>query len=164
MPIMDGGTSTTRIRSFENSRQYIRIPPKHNPNGRIAVFAVSATLIEAKRVEYMETGFDGWILKPVDFKRLDTMMRGIGDFEVRRQVAYAPGSWEKGGWFTTGVREEGGQSKRLNSTKDVDIQARKCSPPGEWLSEAWGDGTMERSEQEKSPNGEDINEHGRPKI
>jgi hypothetical protein len=43
--------------------------------------------------------FDGWILKPIDFSRLDFMLRGINTPDLKRQALYLPGHWERGGWF-----------------------------------------------------------------
>lgn len=99
MPIMDGGTSTARIRDFETSDTAHSIPEKHRLNGRVPIFAVSASLVEERRKEYMELGFDAWILKPVDFKRLQVLMDGIMHPNVRKSAAYQPGEWERGGWF-----------------------------------------------------------------
>jgi CheY-like chemotaxis protein len=104
MPVMDGGTSIQRIREYEDSsrkqgedgasnRKYI------NNGGRIPVFATSATLLERRRLEYMQLGFDGWILKPVDFKRLETLLKGSRDKKVRIDAEYIQGYWERGGWF-----------------------------------------------------------------
>ncbi|TQN69266.1 Cyanobacterial phytochrome B [Colletotrichum shisoi] len=77
-------------------------------NGRTPIFAVSASLIERERDKYMDAGFDGWILKPIDFKRLNTLLLGIVEDDVRATCLYAPGKWEYGGWFN--IRE----------TKDMD--------------------------------------------
>lgn len=112
MPIMDGGTSTTRIRSHEVSDPTRGIPPKHLLNGRVPIFAVSASLVEERRKEYMELGFDGWILKPVDFKRLQILMDGILDSGSRRSSAYQPGAWERGGWFLGSPEEVGSSTPR----------------------------------------------------
>jgi hypothetical protein len=43
--------------------------------------------------------FDAWILKPIDFGRLDFIMKGIKYPELKRESLYAPGNWEGGGWF-----------------------------------------------------------------
>jgi CheY-like chemotaxis protein len=112
MPIMDGGTSTTRIRSHEVSDTTRGIPPKHLLNGRVPIFAVSASLVEERRKEYMELGFDGWILKPVDFKRLQILMEGILDSGARQGAAYQPGAWERGGWFLGSPEEAGSSTPR----------------------------------------------------
>jgi hypothetical protein len=49
---------------------------------------------------YMDTGFDGWIMKPVNFDRLNTLFSGIREEPTRNGAVYKPGQWEKGGWFT----------------------------------------------------------------
>lgn len=46
------------------------LPETHQVNGRIPILAVSASLSENQRQEITDVGLDGWILKPVDFKRL----------------------------------------------------------------------------------------------
>lgn len=98
MPVMDGGTATMRIRHLESATT--GAPGKDAPYTRVPIFAVSATLIEERRVEYVALGFDGWVLKPVDFKRLATIFDGIRDLRARRTTAYRPGLWERGGWFS----------------------------------------------------------------
>lgn len=99
MPIVDGLTSTKMIREFEKSGE----PQEHSHsakiNGRIPIFAVSASLVEHEKQKYVDAGFDGWILKPIDFKRLNTLLAGIMDDDVRRSCLYEPGEWERGGWF-----------------------------------------------------------------
>jgi CheY-like chemotaxis protein len=90
MPIMSGGTSATNIREHED-RSLLKT--------RIPIFAVSASLIEEKKMEYCKLGFDGWILKPVDFGRLALLLEGIRNERVRKEAQYAPGNWERGGWF-----------------------------------------------------------------
>lgn len=47
----------------------------------------------------MNAGFDGWILKPIDFKRLEALLFGIIDDESRNGAVYVAGQWERGGWF-----------------------------------------------------------------
>jgi hypothetical protein len=45
-------------------------------------------------------GMDGWILKPIDFKRMNVILRGISNPEHRRKEASEPGfNWEAGGWL-----------------------------------------------------------------
>lgn len=68
-------------------------------NGRAPIIAVSASLIERERQRYIDAGFDGWILKPISFQRLQEIMEGIVDKQVRRKNVYQPGTWERGGWF-----------------------------------------------------------------
>ncbi|KAL4931452.1 putative sensor histidine kinase/response regulator [Aspergillus undulatus] len=92
MPILDGIDSTKRIRKHETQLA--------NTNHHVPIFAVSATLKEKDAQMYMDLGFDGWILKPVNFDRLNTLLAGIRDEGARNGAVYGPGQWEKGGWFT----------------------------------------------------------------
>lgn len=103
MPIVDGLTSTKMIRAFEQSDDHGGHSPIATHNGRIPVFAVSASLIEREKDKYIDAGFDGWILKPIDFKRLNTLLLGIVEDDVRSTCLYAPGQWERGGWFSVRV-------------------------------------------------------------
>jgi len=99
MPIVDGLTSTTMIRSFEKSSSDKFLSKRAALNGRVPIFAVSASLIEKERQKYIDAGFDGWILKPIDFKRLGVLLVGIVDQSTRKRHLYEPGQWERGGWF-----------------------------------------------------------------
>ena len=99
MPIVDGLTSTKMIRSHEKTTPETALSQKAVLNGRIPIFAVSASLIEKDRQTYIDAGFDGWILKPVDFKRLGVLMAGIVEDDTRNKCLYEPGEWERGGWF-----------------------------------------------------------------
>lgn len=100
MPIVDGLTSTKMIRSYEKSHSQFNLSPRAAINGRVPIFAVSASLVERERQTYVSAGFDGWILKPVDFKRLNTLLAGIVEDETRNSCLYQPGEWERGGWFS----------------------------------------------------------------
>ena len=104
MPILDGFKATQKIREVERD---IPIPPSpesqtfQGTNARIPIFAVSASLKEQQRQELLDYGIDGWILKPIDFKRLNEIMRGVSDPLERRRLQYKPEcNWEKGGWLT----------------------------------------------------------------
>lgn len=99
MPIVDGLTSTKMIRSFEKSHTNNHLSKRAALNGRVPIFAVSASLVEKERQKYMDAGFDGWILKPIDFKRLSVLLCGIVEEETRKSCLYRPGEWERGGWF-----------------------------------------------------------------
>lgn len=99
MPIVDGLGSTKMIRSTEKSYPERELAPRASLNGRVPIFAVSASLLERDRQTYIDSGFDGWILKPIDFKRLSTLFEGIVDENTRNKCLYRPGEWEKGGWF-----------------------------------------------------------------
>lgn len=104
MPIVDGLTSTKMIRSFEKSHPMIEYSGRATLNGRVPIFAVSASLVEKDRHLYVQAGFDGWILKPVDFRRLNELFTGIVEDNTRESCLYTPGKWERGGWF--GRRDE----------------------------------------------------------
>lgn len=112
MPILDGYQATERIRNLEKcDLQSISVPlpalrPSHKLNGRIPIFAVSASLLEHQRHELSNYGMDGWILKPIDFKRLDVLLKGVTDPTQRDQDAYRPGcNWEGGGWLNERPRD-----------------------------------------------------------
>jgi len=68
-------------------------------NGRLPIIAVSASLLERQKEELVASGMDGWILKPIDFRRLNDLIKGTLDTEQRNLDLYKPGNWEKGGWF-----------------------------------------------------------------
>lgn len=99
MPIVDGLTSTKMIRSFEKSYPDEFLSKRAAVNGRVPIFAVSASLIEKERQKYIDAGFDGWILKPVDFNRLTVLLSGIVEESTRESCLYRQGEWERGGWF-----------------------------------------------------------------
>ena len=99
MPIVDGLTSTKMIRSFEKSHPDGLLSQRAAINGRVPIFAVSASLVEKERQKYIDGGFDGWILKPIDFKRLSVLLSGIVEEHTRTSCLYKPGEWEQGGWF-----------------------------------------------------------------
>jgi len=103
MPLLNGYEATERVRGREKDLE----PPlrlSHRLNGRIPIFAVSASLLEEKRQEIVDFGIDGWILKPIDFQRLRSVMRGIMDPTQRLKDLYREGrSWELGGWLRQGI-------------------------------------------------------------
>ena len=99
MPIVDGLTSTKMIRSFEKSHPREILSERAAINGRIPIIAVSASLLEKQKQMYVDSGFDGWILKPIDFKRLSVLLGAIVDDATRESCLYKPGEWEHGGWF-----------------------------------------------------------------
>ncbi|KAI1649026.1 hsp90-like protein [Daldinia loculata] len=109
MPIVDGLTSTKMIRAFEKSDKGLEPSYLTASNERIPIFAVSASLVERESPIYVEAGFDGWVLKPIDFKRLNVLLDGITNDGVRAESLYVPGNWERGGWFSF---EPGGKISR----------------------------------------------------
>jgi CheY-like chemotaxis protein len=102
MPLVDGAASTRMIRTFEKEC----CPPitqQAKSYGRIPIIAVSASLLEQARDSYIDIGFDGWILKPIDFKRLESILAATQDEQIRALLLYGNESWEKGGWFKVKV-------------------------------------------------------------
>ncbi|KAF7299237.1 ATP-binding cassette transporter [Mycena indigotica] len=101
MPILDGYQATERIRTLEkeDTGPNSRVTSQLN-GGHIPIFAVSASLQEKRRDELANYGVDGWILKPIDFKRLKVLLNGVTDPDARSLAVYTPGcSWEAGGWL-----------------------------------------------------------------
>jgi CheY-like chemotaxis protein len=100
MPIVDGLLATRMIRSFESQTPKTALSDKAIHNDRVPIFAVSASLLEANRELYIETGFDGYVMKPISFSRLNFLLRGLMDTVARAEATYTPdGEWEHGGWF-----------------------------------------------------------------
>jgi DNA-binding response OmpR family regulator len=102
MPILNGLEATQQIRYLEATKFAKTDRLAHSLNGeRIPIFAVSASLVERQREELEQIGIDGWILKPIDFGRLYTILRGVTDPVQRKRDEYGVGgSWEIGGWLT----------------------------------------------------------------
>jgi len=118
MPIVDGLTSTKMIRSFEKLKPRSNLSLRASINGRVPIFAVSASLVERDRQTYINAGFDGWILKPIDFKRVNILLLGIVEDDTRSLCLYEPGEWERGGWF----------NRRQPSVLDASTSPSKKSP------------------------------------
>lgn len=86
------------LREYEKQSVVDTDPTQHGLD-RVPVFAVSASLMEKDRQTYIESGFDGWIMKPIDFQRANTLLDGTRSDDVRNGCVYQPGMWEQGGWF-----------------------------------------------------------------
>ncbi|KAH8704935.1 putative sensor histidine kinase/response regulator [Talaromyces proteolyticus] len=100
MPIVDGMGATKMIREFEQKSSESTMSEKAKPFGRVPIFAVSASLVERDAQKYIDTGFDGYIMKPIDFKRVNSLLCGLqGEQQERDALTYVPGNWEHGGWF-----------------------------------------------------------------
>ena len=115
MPIVDGLTSTKMIRSFEKTHPEAGLSDRAALNGRVPIFAVSASLSEKELDTYVKAGFDGWILKPVDFQRLGVLFDGIVEEITRKECLYVPGEWERGGWFPRSQPSESSASTKPDS-------------------------------------------------
>jgi CheY-like chemotaxis protein len=111
MPILNGFQATERVREIETKAAAEGQPESHRLavqlNGRIPIFAISATLKEELRERMVGYGLDGWVLKPVDFKRLNRLLEGITETETRVKDIWAAGhDWERGGWLTEPVQQQ----------------------------------------------------------
>ncbi|KAK0617072.1 hypothetical protein B0T14DRAFT_568619 [Immersiella caudata] len=133
MPIVDGLTSTKMIRMHEQTESHAGLSLIANSHGHIPVIAVSASLIEREKDTYVNAGFDGWILKPIDFKRLETLLQGIVDDGVRNDCLYFAGEWERGGWFAHRMEPETTHCLKKKAGKAElrreDIVQREQTPP-----------------------------------
>jgi len=98
MPIVDGIAATKAIRGIESMRSESSVKDGNNRPSRIPIFAVSASLVERDEFSYIETGFDGWIMKPIQFSRLETILDGVQNIDARKGPSGGR-DWEKGGWF-----------------------------------------------------------------
>ena len=99
MPIIDGIASTKMIRDSEQSTDSVSLANSSTNILRVPIFAVSASLLEKDRQTYIDSGFDGWIMKPIDFHRVNLLLKGTQEEDIRFSCAYQSGMWEKGGWF-----------------------------------------------------------------
>ncbi|KAF9534532.1 hypothetical protein CPB83DRAFT_756080 [Crepidotus variabilis] len=100
MPILNGFDTTRAIRKVEKKQPHVVLRSSHALNGRIPIFAFSASLREVQCDELADYDLDGWILKPINFKRLRILLEGILDPMQREKDVYKPGyCWEAGGWL-----------------------------------------------------------------
>ncbi|KAM0791116.1 hypothetical protein ACM66B_004403 [Microbotryomycetes sp. NB124-2] len=106
MPIMGGLEATQRVRCREllSPAPPLSVRPSTMLNGRLPIFAFSASLPERERPSIVDAGFDGWLLKPLDFTRLRVLMKGTNDVRERSKNVYVPGMWERGGWLEDAPR------------------------------------------------------------
>ncbi|TYJ55054.1 hypothetical protein B9479_004278 [Cryptococcus floricola] len=98
MPIMDGRTAASEIRKLESKGKAQIEVGSFTVDGRIPIFAVSASLYESDRSN-LAKNFDGWMLKPLDFARVRDILQGLESSKKRKENVYQQGYWEKGGYF-----------------------------------------------------------------
>ncbi|KAK3395205.1 phytochrome-like protein [Podospora didyma] len=97
MPIVDGWASTRMIREYE--KQYPMPSRAVQSCGRMPIFAISGMLKRGDEQKFIDGGFDGWMPKPVDMRRLATYLAGALDVNARNQGDYDGDKFEQGGWF-----------------------------------------------------------------
>jgi CheY-like chemotaxis protein len=97
MPVVDGWASTRMIREHEHKNPM----PSHAvlSCGRTPIFAISGMLRRGDQKRYADSGFDGWMPKPIDLRRLATYLAGAWDPVARSRGTYDDGQFELGGWF-----------------------------------------------------------------
>ncbi|KAF1832399.1 hypothetical protein BDW02DRAFT_571042 [Decorospora gaudefroyi] len=66
---------------------------------RIPIFAVSASLVQYSQQSLVAAGFDGWLSKPIDFKRLGIVIEGVMNRDARVRARSQTGDFAGGGWF-----------------------------------------------------------------
>src|SRR5271154_5458949 len=102
MPVLDGVSATQQIREDELGHSPVgSSPPRSHAlnHNRVPIFAVSASLPESRASEIADAQFDGWILKPINFRRLEELISGIWDYDRRRSDLYSSRNvknWERG--------------------------------------------------------------------
>lgn len=101
MPIMDGRTAAKEIRKIEPKQSDLDGIDPLRVDGRIPIFAVSASLYESDRPNLAQD-FDGWLLKPLDFPRVRKLLAALEDPQSRSEEVYAQGHWERGGYLRGG--------------------------------------------------------------
>ncbi|KAK4168293.1 putative signal transduction histidine-protein kinase [Cladorrhinum sp. PSN259] len=98
MPVVDGWASIKMIRELENTNP---TPSRVVQScGRTPVFAISGMLRRGDEQQYKDVGFDGWMPKPIDMKRLGTYLAGALDFVIRKHGLYNGNDFAMGGWFS----------------------------------------------------------------
>ncbi|GAA6008926.1 uncharacterized protein JCM10292_006565 [Rhodotorula paludigena] len=114
MPIMGGVEASRNIRRLERDEPVPVDKQRETSrlNRGIPILAVSASLPERDRPTIVDAELDGWLLKPIDFKRLRTLMRGALDLEARDVEVYRPGQWERGGWLSASPTSSGPASPK----------------------------------------------------
>jgi CheY-like chemotaxis protein len=102
MPLVDGYASTRLIRE-EESKPSTMLSLVAEVRGRTPIFAVSASLKADDLGKFLEMGFDGWLLKPIDFRRLNLLLAGAFSADARKEGLYDRSRFNLGGWFAASL-------------------------------------------------------------
>ena len=141
MPVVSGWESARLIREQEETHP---LPTRAVQScGRTPIFAVSGNLRRTDIEHSAEAGFDGFIPKPIDMKRLANCIAGALDETSRALEVYNTAHFELGGWFLQRPTE---QAPPVSSQEPVvEIQADPAAvldspsaktPTAEFVSEA----------------------------
>ncbi|CZR69011.1 related to phytochrome [Phialocephala subalpina] len=97
MPLVDGALSACMIRFWEKESQH-RTDGRDSviSKARVPIIAVTTSLDDDSRFDYIQNSFDGWVIKPAGFSRLDLMLQGVKNARMERDSLYSP-SQEDGG-------------------------------------------------------------------
>ncbi|KAL4806369.1 hypothetical protein BDV18DRAFT_160436 [Aspergillus unguis] len=95
-----GCMAVRMIRETEYQEYVARYKPYRGIVRRIPIIVLTEGETEKKREYYIECGFDGWLVKPLDYDRMTALVDSVLDDGLRRQNVYIPGiPWTEGGWF-----------------------------------------------------------------
>lgn len=98
-PLSDTASPQNSVGQFPFSPDIIMIAQQSRRFDRTPIFAVSASLDQHTQGSLTAIGFDGWLSKPIDFKRLHAVLEGVTDPESRMRARSAAGDFACGGWF-----------------------------------------------------------------
>ncbi|KPV74094.1 uncharacterized protein RHOBADRAFT_28493 [Rhodotorula graminis WP1] len=131
MPIMNGVEASRNIRRIERESP-VDVDKQRETSRRnvgIPILAVSASLPERERPTIVDAELDGWLLKPIDFKRLRRLMRGALEPDARDPEIYRPGQWERGGWLHSFPPEGGPRNSSARRSSAGAAGSSKGKPP-----------------------------------
>lgn len=98
-PMSDTTSRKSSIAPLSTSSSVTRGTQRPRKSDRVPIFAVSASLDQHTQESLAGVGFDGWLSKPVDFKRLHVILQGVMSPESRIQTIGAARDFARGGWF-----------------------------------------------------------------
>jgi hypothetical protein len=98
-PISDTTSRQSSLAPLSTSPSVTRGTQRPRKSDRVPIFAVSASLDQHTQESLAGAGFDGWLSKPIDFKRLYVILQGVMSPESRVQRISATGDFARGGWF-----------------------------------------------------------------
>ncbi|KAL4885267.1 hypothetical protein BJY04DRAFT_145318 [Aspergillus karnatakaensis] len=66
---------------------------------QVPILAILSTTDEPKMPSLIEDGFDGWLIQPFDYARVEQILQSVQNKPLRRREVIRIGQWYKGGWF-----------------------------------------------------------------
>ena len=101
MPFVDSLQATKMIRELKKQHGPL-LPRAAIACGRVPILAVSASLSNDRGGFFMEIGFDGRLLKLINFRRLGVMLSGALHAEARNLGMYKETEFVQGSWMFRG--------------------------------------------------------------